>query len=224
VAVPSVGRMREVHVGAWSGVWMEKQGLGFFAGHFAMIGVALAMFGRRNWPWLLAVPLAGVLILGATGRSAMLMAFLGVAVLVWARMLQMGPRLAIASSWLGLVGASIAFLGVFYLSDEILGFLGRSSDITGRAELWEALDYLIAIDPVKGLGYQGFWRQEDVLSSPYQWLEQFAGFKAANAHSSWLDTQAQLGLVGLALLVACVGMAWAVCFIKLPSGWPASPP
>jgi exopolysaccharide production protein ExoQ len=220
IGAPGIGRMAEIHPGAWSGMFMEKQGLGFYAVHLMMLGVALSLYGGRSRWWLLVVPLAAMAIIGATGRSAMLMAGLGLAVMVWGWLIQQGPRLAIASSWLGLVGGLLA-AGLVYLgADELLRFLGRSSDITGRAELWEALQLLVGLDPWRGLGYQSFWRGEEVMTSPYQWIMDYTGFKPANAHQSWLDAQVQIGLIGLGLLVACVGLTVGLSVAKLRGGGP----
>lgn len=220
LGLPRIGRMAEIHVGAWSGVFMEKQALGFFAVHLIMLGAALALYGGRNVLWLLVIPLGLVAIVGATGRSAMLMVGLGLAVIVWGWLVQQGPRLAIATTWSGLVGALLVAGGVYYGTDEILRLLGRSSDITGRKELWEALEMLSRLDPWRGLGYQGFWRGEEVMTSPYQWIMDYTGFTPANAHSSWLDAQVQLGLVGLGLLVVCVGLTWVLAFVRLRTGGP----
>ena len=218
VGVPSIGRMSEIHPGAWSGVWAEKQALGFFSYHLAAIGIALALYDRRNWHWLLVVPLAVVLMLGATGRTAILMSVLGVGVLAWAWMLQQGPRVALAMGWAGLVGGLCAFGLAFALTDELLKLMGRSGDLTGRTEIWDVLRNIARIDPIKGLGYQSFWRGEFVMTSPYQWIIDQTGFTPANAHNSWLDTQVQLGLVGLVLLIASVGWCWMLALGRLRNG------
>jgi O-antigen ligase len=156
--------------------------------------------------------------LGATGRTAILMSILGVGVLVWAWMLQQGPRVALAMGWAGLVGGLAAFGLAFALTDELLKLMGRSGDLTGRTEIWDVLRNIAQLDPIKGLGYQSFWRGEYVMTSPYQWIIDQTGFTPANAHNSWLDAQVQLGLVGLGLLVASVGWCWMLALGRLRNG------
>jgi exopolysaccharide production protein ExoQ len=217
IAVPSIGTMRDIHVGAWSGLWLEKQALGFFAGHLIVASTALALYGRRNWIWLVFVPVGLITLVFATGRTAMLMTALGLSVLVFGWLLQRSPRIAIATGWLGVVGAGLAGLIVAFAADQVLKLLGRSSDLTGRTELWESVREVIGHAPSTGVGYQAIWRGAEDLTSPYQWIMSYTGFEPANAHSSWLDTELQLGSIGLMLLIVCVAMAWILVIVRLRS-------
>jgi O-antigen ligase len=75
--------------------------------------------------------------------------------------------------------------------------IGRSSDLTGRAEVWRAVEMAIRSRPLTGYGY-GFWGNDSVIKSDI-WLS--AKWMVPHAHNTWLDAWMQLGLIGLVMTV-----------------------
>jgi O-antigen ligase len=49
--------------------------------------------------------------------------------------------------------------------DSILTASGKDSKLTGRADLWQVADRLIAQKPILGLGYNAFWGREISMQS-----------------------------------------------------------
>lgn len=93
--------------------------------------------------------------------------------------------------------------------------VGRNPDLTGRADIWRVV---LAADtnPLVGTGYESFWLGERRL-----WvLEHFGNI--GQAHNGYLETYLNLGLVGLALLLAyLVGSYFAILrrFAQAPGEW-----
>lgn len=91
--------------------------------------------------------------------------------------------------------------------DMVLAESGKSSDLTGRVELWAKADELIAARPWFGMGYNTFWVHNN-LDAEYLWrLMGIANREGFNFHSTPREILVHLGIVGLALycLVATIG-------------------
>jgi exopolysaccharide production protein ExoQ len=80
--------------------------------------------------------------------------------------------------------------------------LGRSSDLTGRTELWAFTLNMIAKRPLFGYGLSGFWMgaSEESLSVQGQ-----LGWSPIYSHNGYLEVLLSLGVVGLLLFLWVVG-------------------
>jgi exopolysaccharide production protein ExoQ len=208
LAMPNVGQMQEVHVGAWAGVWPEKQLLGIFACHGIVASLTMVTLGRKYAWWWIGVAICVLAVIGSTGKTALLMTFVAIAMGLWLRIYNGNVAWKAIAAWLGLIVGGLGILLVSGGLDTILGALGRSSDFTGRTEVWEAVKKLGDMRPHTGWGFQAVWRGVDVMTSPYQWIMDWTDFKPANAHSAWLDIYLQLGQPGFVLLALIMGWAW----------------
>ncbi|MGV8876242.1 MAG: O-antigen ligase family protein [Rhodoglobus sp.] len=91
--------------------------------------------------------------------------------------------------------------GAFLLRDTIFGLLGKSSDLTGRADIWQTVITLAQQRPTFGWGWISVWMP---------WVEPFKGLVVKNgvvqlqAHDTWLDLWLQLGIVGVVIFGALV--------------------
>ena len=116
------------------------------------------------------------------------------------------PIAAIAAFGMVLVMA-VTITGVG--SGDVLGLMGRSSDLTGRTELWSAVTEAIQEKPLLGYGFSGFWKDaspgSQIVIGQVHWTPTYS-------HNGYLEITLSLGLVGLALCVflLCVGFrrAW----------------
>jgi exopolysaccharide production protein ExoQ len=215
IAVPSFGRMSEIHVGAWSGVWMEKQTMGFFSCQLMIAAATLFVADRKLWPALLFIPIGMLGVWGATGRSAMIISALALISIPVVLYYNGGRRRAVFMPWLALVAAGLLAIAISGGTANLLKLLGRSGDLTGRVEIWHEVKTLIISHSDTGYGYQAVWQMRDAMTSPYQWIAAGTGFTPANAHSSWLDAQLGLGLPGLILLIACMIFVWGLTIFSL---------
>ena len=95
---------------------------------------------------------------------------------------------------------------VFYLNaGPAMALVGRSSDLTGRAELWRWTLAMIHQRPLLGYGFSGFWRGASDMSRT---LEARIRWSPIYAHNGYLEVLLSLGFVGLALFgwMAAVGL------------------
>ena len=83
-------------------------------------------------------------------------------------------------------------------NSEVL-LLGRGeetgSSLTGRLPLWQDLGEYISFRPWKGYGFKAFWNPRHIsdIALSQEWV-------ISEAHSSYVDTTLQLGIVGALLL------------------------
>ena len=220
IAVPSIGQMTDILEGAWSGVWGEKQAMGMYAALLILASLALASFNKKYWPCLLLVPLSLVAIIGTTGKTAILMSFMGIAVFSVGWLVQKDPRVAIATLWTAIVVGSAITYGLTQGKEAVFRLLGRTPDFTGRTEVWREVEYVANKKPMTGYGFHAVWEDQTSVAGPYQWIADGTGFFPQNAHSSWLDVTLQLGLPGLVLLAACMATAWLATLLRLRHGGP----
>ena len=110
------------------------------------------------------------------------------------------------------VGSTLALL-VLVFRDFVFGFLGRSDNLTGRAEIWAAIGERIAERPVIGWGHASPWSPLDPSIS--------AGLVdhgqiVMQAHSMWIDVIYQLGWIGCALFIAVLlALIWRSWFFAV---------
>lgn len=115
------------------------------------------------------------------------------------------PRyLAVAGAAVVVVGVGVAARGV------LLGLLGKSSDLTGRGEIWSQVQGLIDQHPVVGWGWIGYWWPSIPTLAD---LAHRKGVTYLQAHDAYLDVWMQTGLIGLVLfaiyVVTTLSRSWA---------------
>lgn len=207
---PEWGVMREIYPGAWSGLWNFKQSFGVAMS----MGLAVTLGWTLRRPHTRLVPLAPVLALFAVcivqseATTALVVSVVagGVAVAVWVA--RRHPALAVLAVW-GVAMAVTAIVAVFtVLAPVIFQLLGKAPTLTGRTDIWLALEGAMEARPVLGWGYQAFWTDTS-LSSPVGAIEAaMDGFRPPDAHSTPRDIQLQLGPAGLVLAALLLGRAW----------------
>lgn len=155
----------------------------------------------RAWGWTTIV--AGVACF-ALSRSATVIAAAVVVAGVLVAVL-CARRLAVpARRWFGgglLALAVVALTVAWLLREPLLDLVGRSSDLTGRGDIWLAVWHLIVERPVLGWGWVSYWPP---WTPPFDGLVVIRGVEYLQAHNAWLDTWLQLGALGVLVLLAYV--------------------
>lgn len=181
--------------GAWRGVYLQKNMLGqvmatFFA-IYLLKGREL-LGSRARQATALAVMLA--LVVGTRSASAFALLVLcaggSIILFVLSRFTQIIIVLL----------APILLLIIGALSSAVLSALGRGTDMSGRAFIWQAAGRMIAERPLFGYGYGsalmgGF--------TPYI----ISRFKAQNAHNGYIDLALSTGIIGSLLLYGAIAVA-----------------
>lgn len=109
----------------------------------------------------------------------------------------------------GAVVVVVAWLG----RDAIFSALGRSSSLTGRSGIWQAVIDRAAEHPGVGWGFATPW----ITGDPHfdGWIIDH-GQSVMQAHNVWLDVWMQLGIVGIVLLgLVYLSFLWRAWFFAV---------
>ncbi|MGW9112780.1 O-antigen ligase family protein [Microbacterium sp. NPDC055683] len=111
-----------------------------------------------------------------------------------------------------LVGAGGIAVTVL-LRDRLLDLVGRGGDLTGRAEIWQAVLERAATRPVAGNGFASPWLPWDTAFAG--WITDH-GITVFHAHDMWLDVLLQLGVVGVVVVAGVfAALAWRAWFFAV---------
>jgi exopolysaccharide production protein ExoQ len=87
-------------------------------------------------------------------------------------------------------------------SESVLSFLGRSSNLTGRTEIWSLVISFIPQKPILGYGYSGFW----MGASPESFVvNRVLGGPIMYSHNGYLEMFLSLGVIGFVLTLGLIG-------------------
>ncbi len=109
-------------------------------------------------------------------------------------------------------------------SGGLASMIDRSTDLTGRTEVWKMVLDSASKKPVLGYGYSGFWE----LTYESKRISNLLNWSVPTAHNSFLDVYIQVGMVGLLLLMSstAVGIVRSFRFARRystpESAWPLS--
>jgi len=215
---PGFGVMNEIHVGAWKGLWWEKNTLGAYMAWAALAFIAAGASARdpiERRLWFAMVLLAAMLVLLSTSRTALLSLLVCTAGPAAIALTRRGFGFAALAMFSGLCGLGALAAVLVIGPGVILEALGRDPTLTGRTEIWAALSDAIAARPWTGHGYGVFWEVDD---GPVFWVRQAAVWPVPTAHNAWLETALSLGLPGMILALIVVGSGLVKALMRLFAG------
>lgn len=228
---------RSVLLGMWSrnalftgdriqGIVGNANLLGIIA-TFGIILFALQLIQRRRMPaairvrtmstawqatWLGIAVLTFALTRSGTMIIALAVAAAVALVVVLLRRASLGAarvRIYLGAAAVLVVGTTLAVT----LRDTLFGLLGKSSDLTGRGDIWASVIERANEHPIRGWGFSSPW----IPWSPY--FETFVvrnGAQQLQAHNAWLDVWMQLGIIGVVLFAALViSTLWRTWFMAV---------
>ncbi|RMD62016.1 O-antigen ligase family protein [Candidatus Parcubacteria bacterium] len=189
--------------GAWDGIYGHKNTLG------QVVFMALALWlphsfsGKRGFrKWFVALVLVLILFLAYKSESRTSQLVIAVIVGFWILMVVPLPwpsKLVLAPLPLLLLVFWFANFHVNSLTDYLFGLLGRDSSLTGRTFVWQVMWENIRSHPVLGVGYNGFWVENNLAAVA---LVSDSGWRPLQAHNGYLDILNELGIMGLGLFLA----------------------
>jgi exopolysaccharide production protein ExoQ len=215
--MPAIGRMDEVHVGAWQGLFFHKNKLGGEMARSSLLFGVLAL-GDRDWRrlWLSAFGLAVLLVILSTSKTALLGVLLGVGVLALGLLVRHSARATLLSIWLGGTAMTLLTMALLFVPNAVFGLLGRDATLTGRTDIWAAIGEALAERPWLGYGYGVFWRSE---SEPGNTLREKVAWEAPSAHNGWLEICLAIGPVALGIFILSYGASVARGLSGLRHNW-----
>jgi exopolysaccharide production protein ExoQ len=193
---------------------IDKRLLGY-AGYFTFKGIlgecaAIAFLlslheilysGRRRAFGIIVIAIAIWLMLvsnsnGALGIALMAPLLAGLTLFI-ARKIRISP--AIVLSPIALCYEVLSRIPGLNIVNRLSYMLYSNYTLSGRTVIWDFADYEIGRKPLFGWGYQSFWLvgpdAPSIVEAP-GWVKTMP-----SAHNGYLDTQLEMGYIGLALLV-----------------------
>jgi exopolysaccharide production protein ExoQ len=203
-AVPSLGREQVAyHRGALRGVFIQRNTAAFVLTIAVLTFLAAWLLAcqRRERLSNLGWTLASVATLLATqsGTGLIVSSMSSILLFGLVRATRRGP--GVVRTYLLLVSFAATLLALASQTDlnVLTGLLGRDSTLTGRTFIWATVEPYIEARPWLGYGWAALWTS-DVFVTRQMWAS--AGFAFPHAHNSYLDLLAQVGIVGLVLVIA----------------------
>jgi O-antigen ligase len=124
-----------------------------------------------------------------------------------------------------LVVAAVAAVLAWFLRSPIIALFNATGVLNYRIGLWKQIFSLIQLNFLQGYGWMGPWRTD---IAPYSNLVASGDRPTGTALNAFLDVWLQLGLVGLILFVALVGIAFTRSWLlagrrrSVVYAWPAA--
>src|SRR3984957_6525537 len=201
------------HEGDWRGIFGHKNGLGAYMALAALVEWYLPTETHADRLFnFLALVLSGVLLVFSNSMTAMVTlgeSLVFIEIYKLARKRLRIPMFAVVSAIVLLLvsGGTLLFTG----TEAVTGAVGRSSNLTGRTDIWRwVLSYAME-RPVLGYGFSGFWGGASPESLA---LDRRLGVHIMYAHNGYLDTLLTLGSVGLVLALVFLGIGIRRAFYR----------
>ncbi|MEH2423092.1 MAG: O-antigen ligase family protein [Nostoc sp.] len=215
VLLPQYGIGVDAEMGAWRGIYPQKNILGR---RFLLSGAIFFFFAMTNrenrWVSWLGYVTSGIIVFFSKSTTSLgNFIIITAAFFIYTRILHlkykvMIPVLTFVST------ISIAFYAWFVSqADTILGSVGKDTTLTGRSELWPVVLEMIAKKPWLGYGYGAFWIEDNseasLIAEAVQW-------NVPNAHNGFLDLWLALGLLGVLVFLIgfVINLLRAIYFIR----------
>ncbi|WP_087138894.1 O-antigen ligase family protein [Brevundimonas diminuta] len=214
---PSLGVHHSANAGLWRGLWYEKNHMGMIMAVGLIAASALLAAGapQDRRIAVAAIGVCALALLGSQSKTALIMAMLGGGLIAMCRLIaRMGPVFGVVIVWsLGLTAVISLWVWSQY-SVEILALFGKDPTLTGRTEIWAAIERMAAQRPWLGYGYGAFWVLD---TEPMEWIRHETGWRVPSAHHGWLDLRVQLGWTGTWLVGAVIALTATAILFRLNS-------
>ena len=200
-AMPTIGLDSAQHVGAWKGVFFQKNVTGRM-----MVWLVLALVWldwqkeQSRWVTRPLILLAMLLIVMSRSGTGLVTSVLVSVALLSTTMLRgsirsFAPTMALLTALLVIMVTAGA---TFWY--DVLYALGRDPTLTGRTVLWQHIVQSVTERPLLGYGYAAYWFGFNGPGASFT-----RDWGITSAHSGWLELTLDLGLVGVALVVVVLG-------------------
>ena len=204
LAFPQYGMNTEgANLGSWSGVYGQKNELG----RIASLAIIVAYFVRpsnqieRLYRYLTMAVFLFLLVMSQSRTNWFIM--LGIAGFIPLLGVLRSKRLALSLRVIVVLSFGIGFILMVALgAEQLLSAVGRDDTFSGRQTLWRGV---IAITnenfPILGAGYGAFFSEVGGVPELQLYYLTRWGSVPEHAHNGYLNVWADLGIVGLILLI-----------------------
>jgi O-antigen ligase len=169
-----------------------RRGIGIYS--VAIAGIAIVLSGSPVTLGVTIVVAAATVILLALRRAA--------------------PETRRGWHFVLLAVSLLALFSAFLLRGRILEILSTRREFTYRLEIWRELWRLIALNPLEGWGWAGYWRPN---VSPFFALDVIGNRSHTSALNAFVDVYFQTGLIGFVIFVGFVGLTFGRAWVLAAS-------
>ena len=204
---PRFGLDHQLHEGAWQGLFTQKNVCAGVTLFLLTPALALSTSGRYGQLLRAAyIALCLLVILMTQSRTGWAITLIYLAFVAGLRVLGKFER----KDMLPVAGLIFMTVAVFVVAamqypSLLLPIMSRSSNISGRAEIWAAIAASILRHPIGGYGFDAFW---SLLHGEVSNVFASTGWIVTGAHNGFLNVALELGLVGVALVLATFVVAF----------------
>ncbi|MET4697550.1 exopolysaccharide production protein ExoQ [Constrictibacter sp. MBR-5] len=195
--LPRYGIMQEIHPGAWSGAFPQKNKLGqimvYGAAVFTIVAVTMPDLRRRA---IVGLGLCIALVLLSTSMTSLLGLLLMGAAVLSATVLLRRPVLAVLLIYGSLVSAAVLTISLALDADAVFQMIGRDASMTGRTDIWGPLWERLSTRPWLGFGYSAFWHDPE---GPAWAIRRAVQWDVPSAHNGWVELWLDVGIGGVVL-------------------------
>lgn len=205
------GNQVEIEAGAWRGIFNHKNGLGAIMALAILVEWHLPAQTKLSKVWK-ALWLCAYAVLLFLSHSATSFVSVGLTILLMFIFKMFRHQYRVIVPMLLLV-TMLSGTVIALNATSVTGALGRSADLTGRADLWRWVAIMILNRPFLGYGFSGFWKGASEQSAV---VETRIGWSPVYAHNGYLEIMLSLGIAGLLLFAwfAWTGIRRAVICAK----------
>lgn len=202
IVIPSIG----VSGKGWQGSFEHAGTLGLYAALTSILWLIQLLSAQKKSLLSVFILVLSLFVMQRTNSATgLILFFQGMSVILTINLMKkLRPKL---SFLVMLVSTSFIILVVYsfnYYYNDLLIFLGKSPDLTGRGEFWPQLVEKITERPILGYGFEGFWLPWKGDLNPAITIFNSNFYVPHHAHNGFLDLALSLGLLGLALFtIAC---------------------
>jgi exopolysaccharide production protein ExoQ len=204
---PRFGLDHQLHEGAWQGLFTQKNvcaGVTLF-----LLTPALALPSRHRYGQAiraLYIALCLLVILMTQSRTGWAITLIYLAFTSGLRVLGKFERKDMLPLVVLIFAAfAILVMGALQYPSIFLSMISRSDSISGRSEIWTAIVASILRHPIGGYGFDAFW---SLLHGEASNIFASTGWVVTGAHNGFLNVGLELGLVGIALVLATFVLAF----------------
>ena len=202
LVLPVAGREQGTdHYGALRGLFIQRNNAAFVIAAalllFLYLAVSPSTSGRRRSAAWAVFALA--MLLATESSTGLAVGVVSCALLLflmrfhrWKR----SVRQVLAVLLLGVT--AIAVIGTLRDLAWVSRLLGRDDTLTGRTFIWSLLEPYLEAEPWTGYGWAALWTPDSVMTRAMWGI---ANFEFPHAHNAYLDALAQVGAIGLAMLL-----------------------
>jgi exopolysaccharide production protein ExoQ len=205
--------MSEIYPGSWSGIWSFKQTLGIAMAVGAGCTSGYLLMKPKAWVWCVpGLVIILLCVIKSQATTAILVTGFAIVVPFSVWLAQRSRAASVFAVWAVATAATCLALLVTVLAPFIFQALGKAPTLTGRTDIWAALDGALHARPWFGWGFQAFWTDRSITSPVEEIEAAMQGFRPPDAHSTPLDIRLQLGFVGIGLAALAFFRTWVQAF------------